>query len=66
MLLKAVVNSSPMQTAVKTMVSSVMDAYKLAEKSSGVSWVTLTAPEKLMRLVRELDIVSMHFDCIYV
>ena len=63
MLLKAVVNSSPMQTVIKTMVSSVMDAYKLAEKSSGVSWVTLTAPEKLMRLVRELDIVSMRFDC---
>ena len=63
MLLKAVVNSSPMQTVIKTMVSSVMDAYNLAEKSSGASWVTLTAPEKLMRLVRELDIVSMRFSC---
>lgn len=62
MVLNRLTNSAPVQAVVSSLTSSLMSAYESAEKSSGISWTSLSAPEKLIRLLRELNIVSSYFN----
>ena len=59
-MLKPVLNNAIVKSVSESLMSSVNDAYKAAERSSGAEWRSLSTTERFLRIFREVNLVS-HF-----
>ena len=57
-MLKPVLNNAIVKSVSESLMSSVNDAYKAAERSSGAEWRSLSTTEKFLRIFREVNMVS--------
>lgn len=61
-MLKPLLNNAIVMDVGKSLMSSINDAYKAAELSSGAEWRSMDASEKFMRIFREIDLVCLNIN----